>query len=109
MSRGQRLKSTGTDGGFEKGAAVGCGGLSPYSVRYLVWLYCALRLMRVAAMLALCSEGWLLVRTTALCRLGHKSAASHRLKSVVWQSGRWERDRVPGGREGAVWLRGRLD
>lgn len=31
----QRLKSTGTDGGFEKGAAVGCGGLSPYSVRYL--------------------------------------------------------------------------
>lgn len=40
----QRLKSTGTDGGFEKGAAVGCGGLSPYSVRYLS----ALALMRVA-------------------------------------------------------------
>lgn len=40
----QRLKSTGTDGGFEKGAAVGGGGLSPYSVRYLS----ALALMRVA-------------------------------------------------------------
>lgn len=39
----------GTDGGFEKGAAVGCGGLSPYSVRYLS----APALMRVAAMLAL--------------------------------------------------------
>lgn len=45
----QRPKSTGTDGGFEKGAAVGCGGLSPYSARYLS----APGLMRVTAMPAL--------------------------------------------------------
>lgn len=39
----------GTDGGFEKGAAAGCGGLNPYSVRYLS----APEVMREGAMLAL--------------------------------------------------------
>lgn len=134
----QRPKSTGTDGGFEKGAAVGCGGLSPYSARYLS----APGLMRLTAMpalLELCglagserqlrAESWF----GRLAGGVSQSQPSQGLHACVGNLAR-EGDRVPGksrcrdielvglharelqwlgrglgGRECAVWLRGRLD
>ena len=96
----QKPKSTGTDGGFEKGAAVGCGGLSPYSLRYLS----APALMRVAACwLCLNSAVWQVGRDNCGCAVGSddwlagsQSQQSHGPNSVWAGNLARGRDRVPG-------------